>query len=207
MMLFRTAKAAIVSLLGAAAAGRYRVAGYQDQNVSAVEVAGDNRLAQVFYSEGSFPQSASGRGPFRHNVTVNIELIVSEAAGGNLTALNDPLSTPGDIASALAAFEPAASRADDALDEFFDDVFQVLMAGDNLNLGVSSGLNNRWVNDFKKMDVLPRGEYAVLSGVLTLTFIVEEEVVSTDTEDLEFVDASLVFEDDETPKAGTIKVF
>jgi hypothetical protein len=207
-MRFRTVKTAVKNLLGAAAAGRYTVAGYQDQGLAADETADSSRLVQVFYSEGDFPKSSSGYGPFTHDLTIKINLIVSEAAGVDLTILDNPAATPAQIAAALAALTPAAERADDSLDELFDHVCQELMKGDNRFLGITSfSVASLWFTGFKKEQLPPRGEYAVLAGTGTLTLRVEEDVVSTDTEDLEFIDNTLNIQDDLGDNAGTVETY
>lgn len=207
-MRFRTVKSAIVTLLGAAAAGRYRVAGYQDQGLSAEETAGSSRLVQVFYSQGEFPKSQSGWGPYSHEVVMKINLIASEAAAVDLSVLNSELATPTQIAAALAALTPAAEGADNSLDELFDHVFQELMKGDNLDFGITSfPVANQWVENFKKEEISPRGEYAVASGTVTMSLRLEESVESTDTEDLDFIDNTLNIQDDPGDNAGTIEEF
>ena len=206
-MIFSTVKASVTAILANAAVGRYRVSGYQERNISDEEVARSDRLVKVYYKRGDFSRAASGRGPFAHDVTLNIELTVSEPATCDLTVLHDPMATPGEIAAAIAAMEPAEARADDAMDLLWSIVFEELMKGDNIDLGVGFLVANRWIPSFEKGDVIPRGRYAVLTGDTTLSFRVEEDVESTDTNELEFVDVTLTLAEDTDEKAGVIEVF
>jgi len=207
-MKFRTVKAQLETLLGAAAAGRYRVEGYQAQGLSDAEVFGNNRLVQIIFSEGDHPKSASGYGPYAHDCTYKIVLTVSQSAACDLSALESGVATPSEKAAALAALQPAAKRADDALDELYDHVFQELMKGDNENLGITSFyLSNRWIKGFQKLNVTTNGEDAVLSGELTFSCRVDEEVVSTDEADLDFIDATLKPQDDEVVRTGVLEEY
>ena len=206
-MMFRTVKASVVSILGAAAAGRYRVAGYSNPQLAAGEITDTNRLVQVVYKRGQFPRSASGRGPFAHDVSLSLMFTASEAAGVDLTVLEDPTATAVQIAAALAAVEPAAEKADTSMDELFDIVYTTIMDGDNLDLGNQYQVANRWIDSFEKTDVIPRGEYAVIGGTADLTFRVNEEVPTTAKVDLYFVSNDLSIKDDGNPKAGTEEEF
>ena len=206
-MLFRTVKASAEALLVAAAAGRYRVLGYQDPKISDEELSRTDRLVQIYYKRGKFPQTGSGRGPFSHDVTLQVRLTVSEPATCDLTILLDPASTSVQIATALAALEPAGKKADDELDELWDIVWNTLMAGDSLDLGAPFNISNRWMPEFEKEDVLPRGRYAVMEGTSEHKFRTTEEVVSTDINDLDFIDTTLTLEDDTDVKAGVLRTF
>jgi hypothetical protein len=206
-MMFRTVKDSVVSILGTAAAGSFRVLGYQDQNLSADQLAGTDRLVQVFYKSGEFPRSASGRGPFAHNVTLQLMLTVSAPASADLTVLDSPAATPGQIAAALAALEPSGKEADDDMDALFDAVYTTLMSGPNLDLGHQYEVTNRWIESFEKTEPLPRGEYAVVGGTAELKFRVSEEVPTATKADLDFVSNDLSIKDDGDPKAGTETVY
>jgi hypothetical protein len=206
-MMFRTIKDNVVSILGDAAAGQYRVAGYQEQRLAAEELEGNLRLVQVRYKHGAFPRSASGRGPFAHNVNLQIVLTVSHAAGTDLSVLDNPAATPAQIAAALGASIPAEKEADDAMDELFDLVFNTLMAGDNLDLGAQYQVANRWIEEFEKSDVINRGEYAVVGGMTSLSFRVEEQVPTTEKFDLDFVSTDVDIQGEDAIKAGVTKEF
>jgi len=178
-MMFRTLKASVVSLLGLAAGGRFRVVGYQPQGAEAEEVKGDLRLVQVFFSGGQIPKSGGGSaGPVAHNVTVKIELTAAKASEGELAPLVNPASTPVEFAAALASFTSAAELAADSMDELIDIVFQILMDGRNIDLGLDPGdVSNRWIERIDKGEPSPRGELVVISGSMDLTCRVSEALL------------------------------
>ena len=124
-MMFRTVKAALVTILGNAASGNYRVLGYQSQSTDALTTLGENRKAAVHYRSGSFPRSAASQsGPVRHEMEFQIELLVSAKASGDVSALENPESSDSERATAISNFVPAAQAVDVAADEFIDAVYQ-----------------------------------------------------------------------------------
>jgi len=179
-MHFRTIKDAIETLLVNAASGQYRVRGYPDQAFNAAEFADTDRLVQVYYDGGNFPNTSSGRGPYDHRMTFKIQLIASRAAQCDLTVLNDLSATQGQLAAALAAVEPAAKGVDDSIDELIDLVFNVLMDGDNLHLGLSDPVGSRWIERIEKQEPYARGDRAVAEATMDLTCRRTEEVPTTD---------------------------
>jgi len=164
-MNFQTIKANIVSILGTAAAGRYRVVGYQQQGVSADEIVDTSRLVQVFYVAGNFPKSgASLRGPIRHEMTFRVQLMASKAASVDLSVLESSTSTEAEKAAALAATSEAASLADASIDEMFSAVYGVMMDNSDLDLGMDPPAGSRWVSGFQKNPPHPIGEYVTITG-------------------------------------------
>lgn len=172
-MLFRTLKANLTTILGAAAAGQYTVVGYQQQTIDAKEVLGLRRRVQVFFDSGDFSKGKAGvASSTQHEITYRVELTVSASAKGDLTVINNPASTDPQRATAIAAFQTAASEADDSLDEFFDLIYQVLMDADNLDIGTSGppyAVSNRWVSGMRKSSIIPQGEYVILTGSIDYT--------------------------------------
>lgn len=178
MMRFRTVSAALVDLLGASAAGRFTVVGYQRQLADASQLRGNNRRVQCYYTSGEFPKS-SGRqtGTTQHVLTYNIDLSVSAAAKANLAVINSPNSTPSQIATALAAAQEAAYLADASFDELVDHVYQILMDGRNFDLGLPVGtISKRWVDSVRKDDVEEHGSLVVLTGRLQYTCQTAEDI-------------------------------
>lgn len=180
-MMFRTIKAALVTILGNAASGEYRVLGYQSQSIDALTVAGEHRKVAVHYRSGSFPRSgASQRGPVRHEMDFQIELLVSAKAQGDVSALENPDSTESQRATAIANFVPAAKAVDNAMDEFIDVVYQVLMDNEAVKLdnGTDGDLAvaNRWISRVQKDDPLPSGGLAVLTATLTYNVVAMETI-------------------------------
>lgn len=201
-MHFHQIKDAIAALLSAQAAGQFQVRGHQDQNLSAEEIAGANRLVQVSYSSGEFSKSASGRGPFDHQMTFAIRCIVSEPAHCDLSVLGDPGATQAQLAAALSAVEPAASAADSALDQLVDDVFQILMAGDSLDLEYSEKIGSRWIGRIDKVEPQPAGDHVVVSATMDLTCRIDESVGSTEMTPIEGISVDLIADGDSVPRAA-----
>lgn len=175
-MSFRTLKISVVTLLGTAAAGRFQVVGYKQRATSAEENAGALRTVQVFYSGGQFPKNAGGSmGPIMHDVTIKMELVAAAAASGDLAALASPDSSAAEFAAALESFQESSEAADIAIDELADIVYQILMDGRHLNLGLSTGdVANRWIQSIDKNAPSAKGEFVVMSASMDLTCRVAE---------------------------------
>ena len=171
-----------MSVLGAAAAGRFRTIGYQDQGKAADEVIDEDRAVQVYFDRGTFPKSGGSiNGPMRHDLTLRVELTAGKAAAGDLSVLESAGSTPAQIAAALAAFGNASSAADDSFDELADIVYQILMAADNQDLGLAVGeVSSRWITEITKNPPNARGQYVVITGNMDLTCTVSEAVTGDD---------------------------
>lgn len=207
MMIFRNVKANIETILVDAAAGRYDVVGYQKQTKPAIS---GGKTVQVYYSAGDFPKRASAlNSPVQHEASFKLDLTVSAPAEVDLTVLNNPSATAAQLTTALANMQDASKLADDFLDELFDDVFQVLMDGDNYNLSLPPGtISNKWIPSFQKDTPLPRGEFVVLTGSMELECRMQEELLSVATTpfdanitDIETYDTTGV-EEDPVQKTG-----
>lgn len=177
-MKFIELKASIVQLLGSAAAGRFRVYGYQTQPQGADEFVGNNRSIRVAYTDGNFPRSGgSMRGPINHDVQFNIELIVAGRSTMDLSVLESEGGTAAQRASAIAAKTDAAEIADNSMDELAAIVFQILMDARNQDLGLPDfSVGSRWVDSIRKDPVSPFGEYVILQGKITMTASIDEVV-------------------------------
>jgi hypothetical protein len=182
MMLFRTLKSNLETILNDAAGGEYTVVGYQQQGVGATEILGTKRRVQVFYGSGQFDKGNSGMtGPIYHDVSFTVRLMVSAAATGDLTVINNPSSTGPQLAAAIAAFQDASEIADASLDELMDLVYQVLMDADNQDIGTSPTgppyvVANRWVASMRKDDPLNHGEYVALTADIDFQCQAKEEL-------------------------------
>lgn len=179
-MQFRTIKANLEAILVAAAPGLYRVVGYQEQASSAEEFLGTDRRVMVVYNSGDFPKDKAGMtGQTYHDIRFGLELVVSAKAKVDLSVLNNPGSTGPQRAAALAAREAAGKIADDAMDEFLDIVYQVLMDAENLEIGTGGPpftVFNRWAEDMQKGEPLPLGEMVVLPASIGFTCSTEEDI-------------------------------
>lgn len=178
MMNFRTVTAALITLLGDAAAARFTVVGHPRQVTDASEIKSAKRRVTVFYGGGDFPKSAGRQtGAVQHMLSYNVDLQVSEAAQANLSVLTAENSTAQQIAAALAAMQDASYLADQSFDELAEIVFQILMDGRNFDLGLPKGtISSRWTGSIRKDDVQPLGSLVVLTGRLTYTCQTSEEV-------------------------------
>lgn len=205
MMNFRTVTTAIQTILGNAAAGRFRVVGYEGQGQAGSEVLNSNRSVQVFYNQGDFSKS-SGRqtGSTQHAMAFEIGLSVSAKARLNLAVINNPASTAGQIASAMSAMQEASYVANNSFDELADIVYQILMDGRNFDLGLSVGtMSNRWIDSIKKDNVLPQGELVVLTGAIMYSCNTVEEVVGdTGTEATGGIGSQLDIYADDVERTG-----
>ena len=90
MMLFRTFKAGLVTLLGAQAAGRYNVEGYQRQRHAAEEFLNNLRHVEVIYNSGEFDEPTDGiiyatAAGLGYATVLNIQFVVTNG-GVNLGA-------------------------------------------------------------------------------------------------------------------------
>jgi len=177
-MNFRIVKDAILTILGTAEAGRYQTIGFQRQRTDASQASGNNRFVQCYYSAGDF-STRGGRlnGPIKHDMTFRIDLTVSAPAQVDLAVINNPTATPSAKATALANLQESSAIADESLDELVEIVYQVLMHGLNLDLGLSKGtVANKWLTDINKDRPIERGELMILTGSMRLTVRTTEQV-------------------------------
>jgi len=204
MMNFRVIKTSIINILGLAALSRFKVIGFQRQSKNADEVLDSDRFVQIFYQSGNLPKNkASLNGPVQHEITYKIELTVAKQTEGDLEVINNPGSTPLQIATALNLFAEASDLADQSWDELADIVYQILMDARNYDLGTQKGtISNRWIDGIQKDNPLPRGESVILTGSFNLTCQTVESVLG-DTGTLgDDYDISLRFKDDPNNNAG-----
>jgi hypothetical protein len=197
-MQFRAVKAAIVSTLGAAEAGRFRTIGYQSQSQAAESIKGSLRSVRVYYNSGAFPKnSGSITGPNQHEVTFNIELAVSEPASADLAVLENDASTEPAKAAALLAAREADDLADESFDELADIVYQILMDARNFEFGLDNQVANRWVGSINKDSIGRQGGLITVTGSISLTLRVAEDIVGDPGVGLDGVDSTIRVEDQE----------
>ena len=178
-MIFRQVKESLInSVIGPAAAGRFRLTGFQNQTNDASEVLGSNRLVQIYYKQGTFSK-IKGRmtGPVQHDMIFQLDLTVSTGFVGDVSVINNPSSTQAQLAAALAAFQEASGKADESVDELFDILYQIIMDGRNVYLGLDKNvIGERWLSELQKDQPIERGEYAVLTASMQLTVSAGETV-------------------------------
>lgn len=208
MMNFRTIKDGLITLLGNEAAGRFIVLGYQKQSQRAEELLNNKRNVQVYYARGEFPKSkASTNGPIQHDMTFNIDCMVSKSAEVDLTPLENPAATPLQKATALAASRSASQLADDSMDELFEIIDQIIMDARNIDLGLDFKIASRWIGRMDKDSPLPNGEYVVLTGIMQLTCSIDEQVLGlTPALATGGIDCEIPIQEEEQAQAGIYEV-
>jgi len=176
-MNFRLIKASIVTMLGAAAAGQFRVIGYQEQGQGATEIKDLNRSVQVYYRSGDFPKSAGSIvGSVTHEMTFSLDLALSSPSNVDLTVMQNPASSPAALTAALAALQESTELADASFDEFADVVYNIVMNAENIDLGWTSEVGSRWIGNINKDDPIERGALVVLTGQMNLTCKIDEQL-------------------------------
>ena len=181
-MQFQAVRDAIIATLGADSgalpvAEQFRVVGFQRQAEDAV--AALTNTVQVFYSSGAFPKRSSSfvGDSVKHVLTFRVEMTVAKKALGDLAGL-DSASTPAEASLALATFAEAAQTADDAIDQLWANIWNVLMDAKNETFGLGIGdVSSRWVDGFQKDNPTPRGEIVLLTANARLTCDVDESVL------------------------------
>jgi hypothetical protein len=204
-MTFITVAQNITSILGSAAAGRYKVIGYQSQSDDASEYKNNNRLVRVYYSEGTYPRNSGGiSGPVMHDATFDIELSVTMSAEGDLATLNDPLSTPLQLQTALAGVKTAEQSANESWDELYNIVFGVIMDARNVDLGMSVGdIADRWIAQSKKDEPLRVGGLVMITGIAQLEVRIDEPILGeTGTASGKIYDTTIDVENDDNERTG-----
>lgn len=178
MMRFREVKAAFQDLLYENAEGRFRVIGFQRQSKSSSEVLNNDRLVQVYYSEGEFKKSAGRmQGSKTHDITLEIDLTTSARADVDITVLDSANATESQKATALASLKEAAEKADEKCDELIDHVYQIIMDARNIKVGLETGeISNRWVSTIVKDATIERGDFVVKTANMKYSCRVQEEV-------------------------------
>ena len=178
MMNFRIVKNAVQDLLDNNAAGRFRVIGKQVMSKSADELLNNDRLVQVYYSDGNFPKT-SGRmhGSKTHDITIEIDLSASAGATGDLSILDNPAATAIQKAAAIAAIREASDEADAKIDELIDIVYNIIMDARHEGLLLDKGIvSSGWIERIQKDTLLERGEFVVKTANMKYTCRVQEYV-------------------------------
>lgn len=174
---FQNAIADLKQLLVDKANGRYFVVGHTKQRSNAEELRG-KKMVQVFYSGGSFNRGTSSmNSETTHNAIASVILTVSEPSTMDLAVLENPSSTPEQIALALTAGREAEDVANEAMDELFGIMFDIIMGADGEHFGNESddySIADRWGRDFKKDPVLSGGSVVVINGSYDIQFTVRE---------------------------------
>lgn len=204
-MIFQTVKQSIIdNVLGPVAAGNFTLVGHRQQSKNSIESLDALRIVQVFYGAGDFLKS-SGRntGPVQHDITFRIEFTVSSAAKGDLSTVNNPAATQLQVAAAIAAFQSSAALADALFDDLAATVYQAVMSGPNVYLGLTQGdVSNRWVGRIEKDPPKPQGQYVTLTGGIILGCRVAEQVPSAELTPIQINDITIDLDGDDVERTG-----
>lgn len=205
-MNFRNIAASLTTILGNAEAGRYQTIGFQRQVTSADESLNILRMVQVYYSSGEFStQGSPVNGPTQHDATYNIDLRVASPATADLSVINNPVSTPAEIAAAIASMAESAQIANESIDELMDIIYQVIMDARNYDLGQSIGtVANRFIHGTQKDQPVPQGEYVVLTGSIQFRVRTYEEVLGDTGTAGGIYDTTIDIDGDDVEKTGIL---
>lgn len=203
-MEFQNVQTGLVSMLGAAAASRYRTVGYEDIPIDQSEISGNNKLVSVYYKNGTFPLGKSGRfGPANHECNFNIELKLSQACSVDIATLEDPASTQGELSTALSGLQNAKDLANSNLDAFVSIIFGVLTDNRNAFLGLSKKVfSDRWISGINKEKLQVFGDMIIATAILTYTCEVKEVFVGDSGSAGTIVDLTVKINDDDNGQTG-----
>jgi hypothetical protein len=206
-MNFQSVQTALVSALVAGASGNYRTVGYKDEPIGQTEIQNNNKLVSVHYQQGTLPENLSGRfGPAIHKCTFDVELKLSQKAVVDVATLENPASTEGQRATALAGLQDAKDLANTNLDIFISQVFGVIMDNRNSYLGLSKSIfANRWISNIRKEDPMYFGDSVIGSAILTYECEVEETFVGDTGSAGEIMDLTLKLNDEPTDGQTGVK--
>jgi len=170
-MTVQAVKTALQALLNANASTDFFVIGAQSQGINSEDVY-DRPMVQVFLSQTDFDESRSPRiGKVTGLATFRIELTIASPSIVDVATLDDPTSTQGQIAAALAASFEAMDVADAAMDNLYSKVWNILHNPQNRNFGIDPSVfqvSDNWIPTFRKGAPLQRGEVVVISANLSL---------------------------------------
>lgn len=160
-------KNALDTLLIASAASRFSVIGARKRSADAEKIASRSQVT-TYYDNGSFPKSGGSFGPFRHDCTLKIDIIVSAPAAVDLSVLQTPDAAPEQIAEALASSSDATAEADQIFDDLAAFIWDIIMRPQNSMLGLDYD-PSRWITGIEKNAPASKGALVLVSGTMTMT--------------------------------------
>lgn len=165
MMNFRTIKTNIITLLAAAAAGRYDTLQAPRQKQGSEDI---NRLKKVivYLSTDDFlSNKGTTNGELQSSPTYKILLQVSA---------NSTYADGADPSSLV----DAEILADNQIDELIEIVFQIIMDARNMDLGMAIGqVNNRYIKNVTKGDPARDGDTVTVVASMDLSLNTPEDVL------------------------------
>jgi hypothetical protein len=169
---------AMADLLKANSNGEFVVVDHEPFPGDVQDYLGKGRIVRVFYTGGDFTNHR--REKYDHDFKVDVEMCVTAEAESDLTTLMDSNATQAELAAAMASMRPSASIVDRSFNELLGMVMDILGNPENQWVGLEKYRVKG--NDFletKKDRLLPFGEYAVLTGTLTVGMMVVENLQSS----------------------------
>lgn len=175
-MKFVDVKSDLLQLLGDNADGQFVVIGYKTQSQSESEVQDLRRTVQVYTRRGKAEDAWPLNGPYKYGMETVIEIIAAKAASGDLAVINNPSSTPAQIANAIINIENATAAARDSVEECYGLVFQIIMDSRHKSLGSDddTDVDDRIIVDFKIHDPIKQGALIVIVLQAILQYDVDE---------------------------------
>lgn len=202
-MNFETLEDSVTALLVSEEAGRYVTIGYEERTQSGEEVLNLDRTVQVFYDAGEFPKSGGAMGGSKpHEMTFKVVTTASSATSVDISVLNNPASTAGDIIAALAAKDFAVKRASKSWNELTGIIWNILMDARNKDLGLAAhSVANRWCERFVKDSPLKYGNVVVFAGGIVMTCKMNEAITGATGVPITTMTTNLTIHDveDESP--------
>jgi hypothetical protein len=157
---------------------KYYVVGYSKQRKNAEDIEGrvSGKLVQVFHSGGSFPRDENGNNTeSTYDAVATVRMTVAASSKIDLAVLNSPSSTDQERMDALEEGDYAEQEANDAMDDLFGDMFDLIMGGNGEWFGGAEySISDRWGHDFKKETALKKGSIVVVNGYYDIGFKTRE---------------------------------
>ena len=178
-MRFISIRDALITLLGDNQGTGWDTVGFLDRDQSAKKV-NEKRIAEVYYNGGDFGRNNSSQaGPIQHDMKFHIILTVSETAKIDFTALEVATTDP-ERAAILALSKRAVFEADRSMDDFISQIWLLIMAPENRNLGIDISSNprigNRWIPNVRKEQPKREGEFCTMRAMVTLGGLIPEDI-------------------------------
>jgi hypothetical protein len=129
----------------------------------------------VYYASGDFGKKSSVNNPYDHNCTYRIDVLVGSTAKVDLSVLQNPASTPAQMAAALGDSHAASVLSDEKTEAVLSALFDIIMSPVNRNLGTDYN-TNRWIDGFEKKNPQSLGAIVIQSASITLSARCVEEV-------------------------------
>jgi len=212
MMNFRIIKNSLVNKILTPAMGTsFRISKGQEPDLTAGELLDNSRLLSVYTSHMDFDGRETG--PVRNKPVIYLDFFVSANSRVDLSVIENPLSTPAQITTAMSAKISAKQRADESMDEFWNIIWDLVMNANNDQLGldlvvgafpIDTGikLSNRYLRSLQKDQPTELGEYVILTGRAILDYnTVEVPSGLTPTTATEGVQDEIQFADQATQTA------